>query len=850
MPLDVSDEQIMWEAIEPFAPRRRADPHRHSRMEQRRWHHSADAARERWTDLSARQRATRRAGERREDTSPGPSPGDRALEAPRLRRHGWMRDLTREGVEANPGPVLVRDRTAAHRLLPLVMAYIGERPSRIMLVSTSGGDGVMMVSNATGPLLFTGPVATLSVLAGWIRDLTTEGIEPNPGPPKATSDGEHVVHACPDATCAKPRHHRRQRGKPSGQTADNPQAAAAARGYANRKSLVLCTNDLGEPSPLPCPRCKGEHYHLGRKTEAGDNPKALVGMTASAAAAIAEDCGDHPGAAGDQVARAQGKNSTPLGTDGKRTIMSYATEYLDAHDLPDGTMQVRGGSSKPPAGTCVGWMLLGVCVAESCPHRHGAVYGRFVDGSPLRESTQGDGDQQLSEAEDGHEHRPLVESPKGVSAPRIVKPIPPPEKKGRPRPIEESKSEEREHRPPAESPIGVSAPAVGSAVARPHTTAVAEPAAAREHQTHDGASQHRARPALMREVRRGVQLRATPDTRRWRQPRTAAELALLRDIRRREYTLKALARAEWWKDQPVNGHGTTCCVCHGPRETDHDSVMGAVALIFPYTAEGGGTGGYCEACHNYACRSHLQDGLCRYCRARVLTEGPCAYPESRREEVFINARRSATIRPPATVDRPPGADDVPILCTDKGIRLDPTQWESLGQRLHRWMTRIAGDYHVTPAQIGEMQLLVPARNVAQSRHYLWWLWQPWNREPDAASMDLPAACGYEFYRMGRVNRQVIREVTATPLWLQLSAGMATVGVNSTLVSQISTLVRQPDAPYLEDTLQHLANLVAFRSVMRGSVVPSAARSVFRREPTASPVLSGSAYQKSVGVNAP
>jgi len=109
---------------------------------------------------------------------------------------------------------------------------------------------------------------------GWVRDLTEEGVEPNPGPPNRDEGEEHVpppcgVPNCPHGRqCTKDTHYHwerlRSKGSPVNPGAEQRVKSKTAKAHA----FVLCNNK--DPTMCKCPI----HYHqtkvAGERAKKGD----------------------------------------------------------------------------------------------------------------------------------------------------------------------------------------------------------------------------------------------------------------------------------------------------------------------------------------------------------------------------------------------------------------------------------------------------------------------------------------------------------------------------------------------------------------------------------------------------
>jgi len=116
---------------------------------------------------------------------------------------------------------------------------------------------------------------------GWVRDLTREGVEPNPGPGV-------FVECAQVSTCRSKTHYTWSRGGKVGAggqrnaatAAKNPEAvqnqAAGAKRKSEAASFVLCRDGDGNPSPLPCLDCGGRHAHRDRGGRAERLPKHVT----------------------------------------------------------------------------------------------------------------------------------------------------------------------------------------------------------------------------------------------------------------------------------------------------------------------------------------------------------------------------------------------------------------------------------------------------------------------------------------------------------------------------------------------------------------------------------------------
>lgn len=201
------------------------------------------------------------------------------------RAGGWERDLTQEGVEPNPGPTARHNTIRAAALIVGLRRMVHRHSLVPYLTDDKNGTGLLIVDGAPHafpayfallayalpnlcdeypeqfryPLMQAHLAELSSVMPGWIRDLTREGVEPNPGPPK--KGGYKVTRAlktsmlpCPLVPCNEPRHWHRPARK-SGQP--NPAPGAALRKALKiAGELKLCLNPQ-------CPK-KTPHYHPKR----------------------------------------------------------------------------------------------------------------------------------------------------------------------------------------------------------------------------------------------------------------------------------------------------------------------------------------------------------------------------------------------------------------------------------------------------------------------------------------------------------------------------------------------------------------------------------------------------------
>lgn len=256
--------------IEPPAPRSRQ---RRYRREERHWYRDESNAEARWHNLSARQRANIRAKQLETiEENPGPAPRQALRRAARLLLTMPASAATLE-VEALEAPV-TRVR----------WWHLG-RPTAWMPCDRTTWELVVLLAGTTG----------------WMRDLTQEGVEPNPGPDSdddqwaanrskrqaaraALAGLREEVDECLRSNC--PTHHHLARKPPSGQAQqkapETENGKNAARRRARKAALQLCvTNDI--PTPVPCPG--RPHWHLGPGERGTGPPQQLEGLTCAAAIA-------------------------------------------------------------------------------------------------------------------------------------------------------------------------------------------------------------------------------------------------------------------------------------------------------------------------------------------------------------------------------------------------------------------------------------------------------------------------------------------------------------------------------------------------------------------------------------
>lgn len=185
----------------------------------------------------------------------------------------WRRDLLAEGIEPNPGPPCLLCRYAAWRA--------NSRPHCIGAAIGLTRHSVLLICSCQGhpPLEFCPPCwrallsrdafrFTLRDLHPYKRDLTREGVEPNPGPPcPHGASCEHDDHWVP----------RRRKGE-QGNAAEKPRTAAQAA-YQKRELDRLKAAPAEHPTNfehhqcprLDCEECEcrppAEHHHIkGGKT--------------------------------------------------------------------------------------------------------------------------------------------------------------------------------------------------------------------------------------------------------------------------------------------------------------------------------------------------------------------------------------------------------------------------------------------------------------------------------------------------------------------------------------------------------------------------------------------------------
>lgn len=196
------------------------------------------------------------------------------------REGGWVRDLTREGVEPNPGPTAEHNtRRAANQIIALRRSQF-RSAIRPLMVDREQGTGVLIIHDRVMAFsayfallayalpelhrdypeqfdypMFTRHMAELTaVMPGWLRDLTREGVEPNPGPPKVTRVMRADLAACHTQPCARPSHwHKQKRGAGNGPAPDGA-ALRKAMAMANREYVLCKTPGCGEPT----------HFHPAR----------------------------------------------------------------------------------------------------------------------------------------------------------------------------------------------------------------------------------------------------------------------------------------------------------------------------------------------------------------------------------------------------------------------------------------------------------------------------------------------------------------------------------------------------------------------------------------------------------
>lgn len=214
--------------------------------EQRIWHNSTIRKEGKWRNLSARQRSALRAS---------------ALQT----------------IEENPGPIMVNDWHAVRVVQAGLVALIEQWPANVRLTATEAF-ALLEVQVAGHVIQVMGPLEILSALTGWIRDLTMDGIEPNPGP--------CMIAMCGDINCSKRVHLTRKRGVEKRPRPETQNGRNAAQRLADKESLCICRDADGLPSPLPCARCRGGHYHgnVAVDREAEPNLRMQKGRGATDAA--------------------------------------------------------------------------------------------------------------------------------------------------------------------------------------------------------------------------------------------------------------------------------------------------------------------------------------------------------------------------------------------------------------------------------------------------------------------------------------------------------------------------------------------------------------------------------------